>query len=431
MDSNKIKIYIDDFGPIKGHFEVEVKPFMVFSGESGLGKSYTALLTHYVYRIICGEELHSFFSSLNVDYDDLKQRPSEGEIQIYRFIRQDFCEWVDRSALEYMRNVLGNPNFKAEIHIDFSGIDENLNYYFSRNIIQAQGDIIEYYDNVKFINENYSLRLAKDSGKWYNIPFVILFSRYLREKFEITSSLTFFMPPSRGALVALPDAERLSLQKTMGMYQEFLSGLSVLKAMPQGSDLGYIRTLTHDVLHGEIKIKDSEMVYVMSDSEIPITAAAASIKELAPFSLMIQKGVLERYSILFEEPESHLHPEMQIQVADLLAWALSLHSHIQITSHSDYVLRRLNDLIRLHILKQKMNDDERFQKYCSEYGFNPSITIDPTIVGAYFFEHGEDNHVRIVRQDVSHGIPFDTFKEVLNSQLSNSAHLYDTVEEFL
>lgn len=431
MNSNKVKIYIDDFGPIKGHFEIEVKPFMVFSGESGLGKSYTALLTHYVYRVICGEELHSFFSSLNVDYDDLKPEQSEGEILLFQFVRHDFCEWVDRSALEYMRNVLGNPNFKAQIHIDFAGIDEKLKFYFSRNIIQAQSDIIDYYDRVKLINEDYSLRLPKESGKWYNIPFVVLFSQYLREKFEITPSYTFFMPPSRGALVALPDAERLNLQRSMGMYQEFLNGLSVLKSMTQGTDLGYIRTLTHSVLHGEIKIKDSEMVYVMPDGEIPITAAAASVKELAPFSLMIQKGVLGRYSILFEEPESHLHPEMQIQVADLLAWALSLHSHIQITSHSDYVLRRLNDLIRLNILKQRMNDDERFRKYCSEHGFDASITIDPSIVGAYFFENNADNHVRIVRQDVSRGIPFDTFKEILNSQLGNSANLYDTVEEFL
>ena len=38
-----IRIIIDKLGPITDS-EIELKPFMVYTGESGLGKSYTALL---------------------------------------------------------------------------------------------------------------------------------------------------------------------------------------------------------------------------------------------------------------------------------------------------------------------------------------------------------------------------------------------------
>lgn len=38
-----IRIIIDKLGPITDS-EIVFKPFMVFTGESGLGKSYTALL---------------------------------------------------------------------------------------------------------------------------------------------------------------------------------------------------------------------------------------------------------------------------------------------------------------------------------------------------------------------------------------------------
>ena len=46
-----IKILIHQIGRI-GDAEIEVKPFMVFTGDSGLGKSYTAFLVDYVFNVI-------------------------------------------------------------------------------------------------------------------------------------------------------------------------------------------------------------------------------------------------------------------------------------------------------------------------------------------------------------------------------------------
>lgn len=79
-------------------------------------------------------------------------------------------------------------------------------------------------------------------------------------------------------------------------------------------------SLSLDMLHGNISLKNNDLCCTQSYGEIPITAAASSVKELAPFALMLQKGIVGDYSILFEEPESHLHPDMQIKVADLLAY---------------------------------------------------------------------------------------------------------------
>lgn len=45
-----VKIYIKELGAIRDS-ELYVKPFMIFSGESGLGKSYAAFLVHYLYVI--------------------------------------------------------------------------------------------------------------------------------------------------------------------------------------------------------------------------------------------------------------------------------------------------------------------------------------------------------------------------------------------
>ena len=100
---------------------------------------------------------------------------------------------------------------------------------------------------------------------------------------------------------------------------------------------------------------------------------------------MLQKGVVAENSILFEEPESHLHPEMQIKVSALLAYILNEGGRMQVTTHSDYFLRRINDLIRLNLLKNKMGEEE-YVAFCEQHGFNPDITISPTKVGAYYFQ---------------------------------------------
>ena len=167
----------------------------------------------------------------------------------------------------------------------------------------------------------------------------------------------------------------------------------------------------------------------MSDGTIPISATAPSIKELTPFALMIQKGLLGSYSILFEEPESHLHPELQVKVADLLAYSIMEGAHLQITTHSDYFLRRFNDLIRLHVLKESTSDTE-FKKFCSQNGFDPSITIDSKKVGAYYISKDSEGNSILTEQNCLEGIPFDTFSNVVNEQVERSMNLNDIVSQF-
>lgn len=143
---------------------------------------------------------------------------------------------------------------------------------------------------------------------------------------------------------------------------------------------------------------------------IPIMTAASSVKELTPFALMLQKEIVVDYAILFEEPESHLHPEMQIQVTDLLAYILNEGGRLQVTTYNDYFLRRINDLIRLHLLKKKMSE-EVYTDFCQQHKLNPDITIPAKKVSAYYFQR-QDTVVKILPQSAEEGIPFDTFSKV-------------------
>jgi len=71
-----IKIHINKLGAVRNSV-VELKPLMIFSGESGVGKSYVAILVHCFYKILADNMLQAFFSAHGWDYDTLVSKNPE------------------------------------------------------------------------------------------------------------------------------------------------------------------------------------------------------------------------------------------------------------------------------------------------------------------------------------------------------------------
>ena len=78
-----------------------------------------------------------------------------------------------------------------------------------------------------------------------------------------------------------------------------------------------------------------------------------------------------------------------------------------------------------------MADDVKFKSYCFEVGLDPHIVIDPDLVNAYYLSLDSNGDSYIKKQDVSMGIPFDTFNKVMDEQIVRSAELYDKVEFYI
>lgn len=430
MASATIEIQIEQLGPIRDS-KIVLKPFMFFSGESGTGKSYTALLVHYIYCLICDNALSDFFKEQGVSYNQLMaEHPDDEEGVLYEFSLTQFEAWCNKAVVTYLGQMLGYPALTAKVSIRYLGLPDNFKYTFKKEVLNLSGDVMGYYELIR-LNEGATIRLPHRSENWGAIPLYLLFQMLLKNNFGIFQSDTFLLPPSRGALIGLSDTTRFGVMASMGMYEEFLSDFSDLKARKAGSDeaIQQYQGLSANMLQGNIQIRDNDLFYEQPSMEvpIPIMAAASSVKELTPFALMLQKGVVAEYSILFEEPESHLHPEMQIKVADLLAYILNEGGRMQVTTHSDYFLRRINDLIRLNLLKNKMGEEE-YVAFCEQHGFNPDITISPTKVGAYYFQR-QDSVVKILPQSSQEGIPFDTFSKVLKNEVAASSFVYDKLNE--
>ena len=188
-------------------------------------------------------------------------------------------------------------------------------------------------------------------------------------------------------------------------------------------------TAMESLLDGQlVNEKDKQYLRLSNGQQIALTAAASSIKELSPFLFYIKNCIGYHLSFCFEEPEAHLHPKMQVALADLVAACLNHNVFFQFTTHSDYFLQRLNQLIKLGFLKNKNKD--KFNDLCKEWGLDNHCYIEAKDVKAYFFHRNNDGMVEVVDMPIAdEGIPFKSFFDVANELQQREEEINDALYE--
>jgi len=235
----------------------------------------------------------------------------------------------------------------------------------------------------------------------------------------------FILPPSRGGFIDIP----LTAGKTLiGMYQDFISQLDILKAptKEQFTIDNRLDKLLQEIFDGKIKTEKYKTLYSFHGTTIPITAAASSIKELAPIFLLLKKRLPKDIILLWEEPETHLHPTLQRKVAKLVSYMLNNGANITITTHSDYFFNQINTLIKLYHVKQK-TDAKRFSKLLKTLKIDEQFIINPDMVGAYYFKRQNGKSAVVQKQTLDYAIPIESFTDEVNKMLNET----DTINDIL
>lgn len=414
-----VKINIKKLGAIRDS-ELYIKPLMIFSGESGLGKSYAAFLVHYFYVILLTQRLKLYFSERKYDFSKILEKRKNGDLLLEVQVK-DLISWINKDAIAYVGYLIGNEKLDGEVVFGIPYPNDTIRFEYAEEIVGLDNNE-EVYQKVK--TDDFVYRIMAGTYDSTATPFVELIKAELMATiFKSYNKLrrTYLMPPSRGALMEL--AERPAFRS--GMYHEFFDFKAAL-ARPLSKPPVLSDELTDalfDVNDGSLKQVDGKMMYyTKAGAEMPLTAAASSIKEMAPFTLFLSKFSASDSSVLLEEPEAHLHPHRQVKVADLLACAVKEGCHLQITTHSDYLIKRLNNLIKLHLLKHRLNDSQEYKDLLQKWQIKESYVIDPSETVAYLLERDEDGTSKIRRQDIDIDgeIPFESFYKVIEEDIELS-----------
>lgn len=192
---------------------------------------------------------------------------------------------------------------------------------------------------------------------------------------------------SQAGLVELP-----SIPLFNGVFSDFMQnlidlgsrwGTTMRRGLPQDSvkrerieKIGGAME-TH-ILSGKVHVQKTEMQYPDfryrfrangEECDLPLMSASSSVSELAPISLFIRHYLDVGNLFVVEEPEAHLHPEAQRQIAGALAQLANAGVKVLITTHSDIIIEQISNFVyaakKPRSRKAKLKEEE-----CSVYWFN-------------------------------------------------------------
>lgn len=137
---------------------------------------------------------------------------------------------------------------------------------------------------------------------------------------------------------------------------------------------------------------------------IPLHLASSSARGLADFYFFLKHVANKNQLLIVDEPESHLDTSNQILLARLLARCVRAGLKVLITTHSDYLIKEINNLV---MLSRPFEDKEAVVK---KLKYSADDFIDPDSVRAYV---AEDNSLTRCNVD-RFGIDMPVFDETID-----------------
>ena len=141
--------------------------------------------------------------------------------------------------------------------------------------------------------------------------------------------------------------------------------------------------LEQEILKGAVRSRQSEtgypsFLYRPDDwkDDLPLMNTSSMVSELAPVVLYLRDVVRPGDTLIIEEPESHLHPAMQVEFTHVLAAAVKAGIRVVITTHSEWVLETLANLVRLSALPKNQRKGIA----------GGDLALTPREVGAWLFK---------------------------------------------
>ena len=471
QQSPNIHIAVENFGPIE-KAEMDLRPLTVFVGESNTGKTYLAALIYALHQTFEGFPrvpwLHYSTPQLNHIYYSQHPKLStqtvlEETLEVvkkletigYSFKFSDLPQWV-RARLQ--SDLADSEKFEDELRrcFDLESVSELIK--FTKRPVEAMKISLE----VREENQNLWSFGIHDSGsgitvnRYVNEDMVLdskakeVFQKALDVKdweapmriFKWISAKSYYLPAPRGGIMGTHGVIASSLVDRatraglgylpenptfLGMIADFLKQIISYDERRVSSDEmnGIAKVLEDEVLRGEVEVRKPagypEFRYRPQKSEqtLRMSQSSSMVSELAPLVLFLRGIIRSGDTLIIEEPEAHLHPRAQTKVALILARLVRVGVRVIITTHSDWLLEQIGNLVREgEVMKLGKNKTE------------PTTWLTKEEVGAWWFH--ADKPVQEIPFDSIEGIEpkdyYDVAEKLHNDAVEFQQHLLNEEE---
>ncbi|MCI5223658.1 MAG: hypothetical protein D3924_13550 [Candidatus Electrothrix sp. AR4] len=344
------------------------------------------------------------------------------------------------NSIENLSNQFSNKSFCIDIVIDnfsFSIVPEEKELSISNIIINHK-----YY--VKIANQNrkprkesaktflYFSKKDKSNNLFIKSYIAVIYDLYIsffNEVHEHVKSV-HYLPASRsglyqalsafGQIVAELSKNRAFLTKKIELpgiseplsdYFLKLSEIRAKKRSFQNKPINQIaQEIEENILHGIVEFDPKTKRLIFSPEgtslHLDLSSTSSMVSELSPivsylryvltvaeskaqlniFNVPIKNNKNAKHLIIIEEPEAHLHPEVQIKITEIFAKLVKIDVKIIITSHSNFIFNKVNNLIlekdiditksAATIFKNNSNGSVGYQLETDDLGIDDENFID-------------------------------------------------------
>lgn len=342
--------------------------------------------------------------SFDITNDFLKIIESELKDVIIKGLQNSLLNTF--SSLTNLKNRYSNKNYEFVIRISnrealtiFSDNDGNLSLNYNDDVKKVE-IIQKDTKSTKFslyINDRKEFGNATEEEFTRDFTrFIIIKVNQILRKLDFNIRDIYYLPASRSGLYQALNAftpiiaeltqnrffmqnksiELPSLSEPLADY--FIDLSTVNKKHNNKEYAEIINLLQNEILKGDVEYNDKtkRILYKPQgvDLELNLSEASSMVAELSPLVLYFKHILNNKYAstkarnslfydpyydalnkrskkdkgndiIFIEEPEAHLHPKVQVKLIEVFAKLSSLNLKIFITSHSNYMFNKLNNLI--------------------------------------------------------------------------------------
>ena len=450
------RIEVTDFGPIE-HAEIDVRPLTVFAGPSNTGKSYLAMLVYALHRLFGSSQLllsrlapypsmltDSMIASLpngdaliarirkwwpTTGWVGLEPLPDDVADQLRPAMEQvgpagsllsrdvSRCFGVD-ALTDLVRR--GSEQTTVTVSVPSAGVEPvRYCFQFDRECMAFSGQVPATPLFFGRPDDEYAgQRTIAESVPSGDNRFLLyeIMGAVVRGLIDPLTRPAYYLPADRTGVMhshqvvvstLIQSATTAGLRSSTnsaamlsGVLADFLEGLISMESRTGQQPDRLAQILEKNLVPGSVRLQPSETGYPSFayrpagwDADLPLMRTSSMVSELAPVVLYLRYFVRPGDLLIIEEPESHLHPAMQAAFARELARLVHAGVRVMLTTHSEWILEALANLVRLAEIP------ERERKGIT----GADVALAANQVGAWMFTPNADGAGSTVEE-----IPLDT-----------------------
>lgn len=405
LQSTNVHIKVQNFGPIE-QAEIDLRPLTVFVGESNTGKTYLAALIYALYGSFAGfarfpwshqdvmdlhlmmrasqfpkdEEVMETLEKLRTGelpfkFSDLPQgirSELESSLKDPEVFSSHLKRCFDLASVSDLIRFTGNSCNQLRVSLKVEQKDQPL---WSVSMQTTESDIaVDGYINKDIVICPEDVGVSKETLDVKSFEALLRRHSWDGEKVCYLPAARSGLMQSHGVIASslVERATRTGLERFpevstfSGMIADFLQQIIRYKERNGSVDQvsGIAEALEDDLLRGQIEVKRSvpggypEFLYHPHQTKqvLQMSRVSAMVSELTPLVLFLRGIIHSGDTLIIEEPEAHLHPRGQTEIALILARLVRAGVRVVVTTHSEWFIQQIGNLIREGELKKQDAD---------------------------------------------------------------------------